>query len=54
MMYDEMGVIVFPVQYKAQYTRCNLVTYDLVASYGIESSSILYDTSYATYNHTIL
>ena len=23
---------------KAQYTRCDLVTYDLVVSYGIESS----------------
>ena len=41
---------------KAQYTRCDLAAYDLVASYGIESSSILYDTSYATYDfvmHTL-
>ena len=38
---------------KAQYTRCDLVAYDLVTSYGIDSSSILYDTLYATYDHTI-
>ena len=36
--------------YKAQYTRCDLVVYDLVASYGIESSSILYDMLYAMHD----
>ena len=39
---------------KGRYTRCDLVTYDLVVSYGIESSSILYDTSYATYDRANL
>ena len=33
------------------YTCCDLVAYNLVASYGIESSSILYNT-YVTYNRT--
>ena len=33
-----------------RYTRCDLVANDLVASYGIDSSSILYDLSYATYD----
>ena len=32
----------------------HVVIYDLVTSYGIESSSILYDTLYATYDHAIL
>ena len=30
----------------AIYTRSDLVTYNLVASFGIESNSILYDTLY--------
>ena len=33
---------------KGCYTRCDLVAYDLVVLYGIESSSILYDMLYAT------
>ena len=36
--------------------RCDLVALDLaclVASYGIDSSSILYDTSYATYKRVL-
>ena len=42
-----------PTCFKGCYKRCDLVAYDLVVSYGIESSSILYNTSYAMYNHTI-
>ena len=50
----DVRVHAHPTIRPAQYTRCDLVAYDLVASYGIDSSSILYDTSYATYDHTIL
>ena len=35
---------------KGRYTCCDLVAYDLVTLYGINSSSILYDMSYATYD----
>ena len=40
-------------QFKAAI-HCDLVTYDLVMVYGIESSSILYNTSYAMYDRAIL
>ena len=39
---------------KGHYACCDLVKYDLVALYGIESSSILYNTLYVMYDHTIL
>ena len=39
---------------KAACTCCDLVAHDLVVSYGIEGSSILYNTSYATYDCAIL
>ena len=37
---------------KGRYTRCDLVSYDLVVLYGIESSSILYDM-YATKSYCV-
>ena len=33
-----------------RYTRCNLAAYDLVVSYGIESSFTLCDTLYAKFD----
>ena len=43
-----------PLTSKGYYTCCDLSTYDLVALYGVESSSILYNMSYAMYNHVIV